>query len=86
MIVEELEDKVWSMDGIRIVVRASSRTQVQDYNHRNAAQATWRITQFLDKRIAPLLDGQEIVVLMGDGEQPHGKTLLKSIRESYADR
>jgi len=86
MTVEELEDKVWSMDGIRIVIRDSSRTQVQKYTHRNAAQSTWRITQFLDNRIAPLLNGQEIVVVMGDGEQPHGRTLLRSIRESYADR
>ena len=83
MTVQELEDKVWALDGIRIVVRASVITKVQDYRHKNAAQASWRITQFIEKRVQPLLKKQEVVVLMGDGEEPHGRTLLSSIRDSY---
>ena len=83
MTVQELEDKGWALDGIRIVVRASVNTKVQDYRHKNAAQASWRITQFIEKRVQPLLKKQEVVVLMGDGEEPHGRTLLSSIKDSY---
>ena len=83
MTVQELEDKVWAVDSIRIVVRASANTKVQDYRHKNAAQANWRITQFIEKRVQPLLKGQEAVALMGDGERPHGGTLLRAVRDSY---
>jgi len=67
MTVQDLEDKVWSMDGIRVVIRAAANTKVKDYTHKNAAQGNWRITQFLDKRIYPLLKGQEVIVLEGNG-------------------
>jgi hypothetical protein len=83
MTVQELEDKVWEQDSIRVVVRAPAGAQVGDYTYQNAAQANWRITEFLEKRLAPVLGTHEVVVLMGDGEQPHGRTLLSSIRDSY---
>ncbi len=83
MTVQELEDKVWALDGIRIVVRESANKKVKDYPQKKAAQSNWRITQFIDVRVRPLLKGQEVVVLMGDGEYPHGGTLLSSIKKSY---
>jgi hypothetical protein len=83
MTVQELEDKVWAQDGIRIVIRAAANDKVGDYPHKNAAQENWRITQFMEKRITPLLKGKEAIVLEGNGEEPHGRTLLSSIRESY---
>ncbi len=86
MTVQELEDKVWAQDSIRIVVRAAANTKVQDYRHKNAAQASWRITQFIEKRVQPLVKRLEVIAIMGDGEYPHGKTLLSSIRDSYKGR
>jgi len=86
MNVQELEDKVWAQDGIRVVVRAPASSVVGNYTYKNAAQASWRIAQFVEKRLEPILKGNEAVVLMGDGEQPHGRTLLSSIRESYKSR
>jgi hypothetical protein len=83
MTVQELEDKVWVQDGIRIVIRAVSTAEVGDYSQKNAAQGSWRITQFIEKRISPLVKDKEVVVLEGNGEEPHGRTLLSSIRESY---
>lgn len=70
MKVQELEDKVWAQDGIRIVVRAPSDAKLGSYNLKNAAQATWSVTKFLNTRIVPVLKGNEVVVIMGDGEQP----------------
>ena len=83
MTVEQLEAKVWAQDGIRIVIRAALSANVKDYTLKNAAQANWSIAEFLRKRITPLLKGHEVVVLQGDGEEPHGRTLLSSIRAKY---
>ena len=59
MTVRELEDKVWAQDRIRIVVRDSANVNVKDYKQKNAAQASWRITEFLEKRVQPLLKNAE---------------------------
>jgi len=83
MTVQELETKVWEQDRIRIIVRDRSTGMVGQYRHRNAAQENWRITQFLNTRIGPLVKDREVVVLDGTGEVPHGRTLLKSVRQSY---
>ncbi|MCD6328425.1 hypothetical protein J7M28_12860 [bacterium] len=85
MTVQELEDKVWKLDGIRIVVRASVSTQVGDYSHKNKGQNNWRISEFVQKRLAGLLSKLEVVVLMGNGQEAHGNTLLSSIRDSYSN-
>ena len=79
----EFEEKVWEIEGIRIVVRASSEIEVSDYDYQNAAQDNWRITQLLEGRIQPNLEDMEILVLQGDGEQPHGSVILRTIRKSY---
>jgi len=83
MNVKELEDKVWTKDRIRIIIRAKSKDKVGSYSHKKAAQVNWRITQFLQKRINPLVKGKEIVVIGSNGKVAHGRTLLKSYRESY---
>ena len=44
MRVWEFEDTVWAKEGIRIVIRASARTEVQDYDYTNAATETWSLT------------------------------------------
>jgi hypothetical protein len=37
MTVQEIEDKVWVQDGIRIVIRDAPNTKAKDYTHKNAA-------------------------------------------------
>jgi len=83
MTVREFESKVWEQDGVRIVVRDRSNAKVKDYNQKYAAQENWRITQFLNARIKPLVEDREVVILDGKGNIPNGKTLLKKIRQSY---
>ena len=83
MKISEIENKAWTMDGIRIVIRANESKEVDEYTHKNAAQGSWSVTKYLDSRIKPLIGTREVIVLLGDGEQPHGRTLLSSVRESY---
>ena len=83
MTIKELEKKVWQQDGVRIIVRDHSTSKVGDYNKKNAADENWQITTFLKNRIGHLLKGREIVVVGGDGQVVHGRTQLKTIRESY---
>jgi len=83
MTVRELETKVWEQDGVRIVVRDRSNAKVKAYNQKRAAQDNWRIRQFLDNRIAPLVKDREVAVVDGDGKIPNGNMKLNAIRQSY---
>lgn len=83
MKASDIENKAWSMDGIRIIIRVKESKDLQDYTHKNAAQGSWSVTKYLESRIKPLIGSNEVVVLLGNGEQPHGRTLLSSVRESY---
>ncbi len=83
MNVRELEDAVWATEEIRIVIRANVNTQVGDYNYNKAAKQAWRIRQLIENRIQPLVDDEEVVVIQGDGELPHGGVILRTLRASY---
>ena len=65
------------------MVRADEGAEVEEYDYANAANKNWRIGQLLENRVAPLLNGEQVVVIQGDGERPHGNAILQTIRASY---
>ena len=83
MRVSEFEQKVWETESVRIVIRANPEFLVEEYEWDNAADKTWRVNEWLEKRIHPKIHGREVVVLQGDGEQPHGGVILRTLRNSY---
>lgn len=85
MQVKDFEDGVWNCEGIRIVVRAAQDQTVNDYDKNNAAPASWSVSEWLKKRVVPCLNGIDAVVIAGDGQEPHGKILIKKIRQSYGN-
>lgn len=84
MKVWEFEDKVWEIEGIRIVIRAASDEDVSNYTFKNSAQAGWRVTQFVEKKIQPRIGDNEVIIIQGDGEQPHGRVILRTVRRTYS--
>ncbi|OSM94669.1 MULTISPECIES: hypothetical protein [Lonsdalea] len=83
MKVRDFEDKVWETEGVRIVIHAKEDTQVSEYEYKKAADASWRITELAQKRIDKHLDGNTFTVIQGDGEEPNGRVILRTIRSSY---
>lgn len=82
MTIKEFEDTIWRLEGIRLVVRETG--DVDDYDYQNAANRTWSIAEWLRNRVEPRLPDSEIIVLDGRGEQPNRRTLLETLRGSYA--
>ncbi len=83
MNVEELEDKAWDLDGVRIVVRAPGLAQVIDYTKQNAADQRMSVTDYIKTRIQPCVTEFDVVVIDGHGDRVHGRTKLKRVRDSY---
>ena len=82
--ITDFEEAVWEIEGVRIVVRDWSGGRIGKYEYERAARENWRVSEFIDKRIGPIVAGREVAVLNGGGLRPHGGTLLRTVRTSYA--
>jgi len=81
--VQEIEDKAWSLDGIRIVIRDKQNAKVSSYSHQYAVQANWTVSKYIASRIEPLIGDREVIVVNGEGVKVNGNTLVSSVRNSY---
>lgn len=84
MKTRDFEDKVWEVEGVRIVLHAGNNVEVQSYDYKKAADETWRITELGEKRICKHLAGITYSVIQGDGEEPHGRVILRTVRSGYS--
>jgi hypothetical protein len=84
MKLADFEQRVWEVEGIRIVIRGDENDEVKDYSFKNAAIENWNTTAFLKNRIEPRVGGRKVVVIRGDGEMPNGRVLLRNLRASYS--
>lgn len=85
MTVTDFEEKVWEIDSIRVVIRAQENEIIDDFDWTNAAPQTQNVTSWLATRITPKAGEHGVVVLGGNGEEPHGRMLLRTLRASYVD-
>ena len=76
--------KVWDVEGIRIVVRADENDEVRDYNYRKSATETWTTSELLKNRIEPLVGSKKVVVIRGDGQKTRGGVKLRNLRATYS--
>ncbi len=83
MNVGEFEDAVRAVDRIRVVIRAGRNIQVEDFTWANGASEGQSLTDYMRIRIQPRIGDLEFSVIDGHGSEPHGRTLLRNIRQSY---
>ena len=81
--VAEFEAKVLEQEEIVLKVRAPAGTKVEDYDYSRKAAGNKSTTDWLEGRVKPCLDGNEVVVIDGDYSTPHGRTKLNTLRASY---
>ena len=60
--VAELEDKVWTTEGIRVVIRAPQSDLVDDYPYKRKISSTSSVTDWGNGRLKPILDGKDFYV------------------------
>lgn len=82
--VRVFEEKVASIEEITIVIRAPSSALVDDYDFDRKAASNVSVTDWLDKRIKSRIGGNEVQVVNGEYATPHGRTVLDTLRNSYA--
>lgn len=85
MDIEEFESAVWEVEGIHITIRADTDTEVEDYNYERALAGTTSLKKWATSRIEPLLGDLEYVIYDGSLDEPHRRTSLRNVRDSYED-
>jgi hypothetical protein len=84
MQVWQIEDAVFAVEGIRIVVRASPNLELGDYRWQNAAAGNLRISEWRQNRLDQVLNGQDAVIVAGSGSLPPAHTQLNTVRNTYS--
>ena len=89
MTIRDLEEAIWRLDGIRVVVRGSDPApRVLAFEHKNRASDGQNITTWLDNRVFYYLRGVKDVqvdVVQGDGTiLGHWGTHVGTVRKTYS--
>ncbi len=83
--VSEFEQKVMDKEEIVIVLRAPLGAKVEDYDYERKATGDSSLTEWLDRRIRPLIGNIQVAVVAGDySKQVHGRTKLSNLRDGYS--
>jgi hypothetical protein len=79
----EIEQTVFDLEEIRIVIRAPISDNLGDFNYTRKAADNASVSEWLEQRIKPLLNDCAVVVIDGTGVSPNGRTKLSTVRASY---
>ena len=83
MTLYELESKIFSLEGIRVIIR-SNRDNFEDYLYVRKCPDNTPIKDFIDTRISRLLKSGEVaVVINGYGEIPNVRIHIGTVRALY---
>ena len=83
MRIAEFEAAVLEVEEIVIRIRVRLDTEVGDYNYERQAAAETSVTEWLRTRVIPRLANNQVCVIDGYLNEPHGRTRLRTLRASY---
>ncbi len=79
----ELEQQIFELEGIRTIIRGKRSTEFNAYDYKNKAAASTSITEWKNTRLIPILGDTEVEIIDGSGQNPHGRTSIEKVRNSY---
>ncbi|MYF77398.1 MAG: hypothetical protein F4174_08770 [Acidobacteria bacterium] len=83
--VEALERQIQEREGISVIIRARSTEMVRAYSFQRAAPKNMSVSDFKELRLSEHVGDFEAVIMDGSHRQPHGRTKLVTLRDSYYD-
>lgn len=83
MTPREIEQAIYALEEVRIAIQAPTNIQMGDYVFQRKAAGNASITEWLQQRVLPLINGHGVTVVDGTGAIPHGRTKMENLRASY---
>lgn len=79
----ELERQIFELEEIRVVIRSNKSTLYGKYNYTRKAASNTSITDWYLTRLKPIIGEYEATIIDGNGNTPHGRTNIETVRNSY---
>ena len=82
----DLERQIFENEEIKVVIRCSKETLFDEYNYDRKAAVNTSITDWYNTRLKPIIGNYDADIIDGYGTNPHGRTGIEKVRNSYADK
>lgn len=83
----DLERQIFEKEEIRVVVRAPKNTKFDEYDYSRKAAVNTSINDWYYTRLKPILGEEyDADIVDGYGTNPHGRTNIETVRNSYANK
>ena len=83
----DLERQIFEKEEIKVVIRAKKNTEFDEYNFDRKASVNTSITDWYNTRLKPILgENYDADIIDGFGNNPHGRTKIENVRNSYAKK
>ena len=89
--IDYIEGKIYEVEGFDVTIRRLDGSDVYSnlvmpvsYRYARAAQDSWTVSEWKEKRFKKTFPGFDVDVLMGDGTTvANGNMKLSNVRDSY---
>ena len=78
-----LEKHIYEIDGARVTIHAPKSKKFKPYSCKKQASDNMSISAWKRNRLEKYIDDATLEIRDGNGDSPHGRTLLKKVRCSY---
>lgn len=83
----DLERQIFEKEEIKVVIRAAKNTMFNEYAYDRKASTSTSITDWYNTRLKPIIgDDYDADVIDGYGTNPHGRTKIETVRNSYSKK
>lgn len=80
----DLERQIFELEEIKVVIRSKKSTQFDAYDYIRKATTNTSITEWYNTRLKPILGEEyDADIVDGNGSNPHGRTNIETVRNSY---
>ena len=84
MTVYEFEQKVFELEGVRIVIRATGAAKLGSYDYVKSYPQSNTVMSWLKTRVFGKTGNLDVVVIDGAGALPNRKMHMATLRDGYA--
>lgn len=82
----ELERQIFETEEIRVVIRSKRGDLFDEYPYVRKAATSTSITEWYNTRLKPLIGAEDADVIDGNGTNPHGRSNIETVRNSYVKK
>lgn len=81
--VRDVEAKILALEDVVVVIRAESDKVIGDYDYERKTPGNTSVSDWIEKRLKPAINGLDFSIISGEYSTPHGRTKMCTLRDGY---